>query len=244
MTIASTFIAALIATAAIPPPAAPVSAPAAAPVPSASERPLKEIGHVQSSAVCGNIVVHANSAISSALRNDSTLALTVNRLRNLDFVSNNLTLEQGIHELDRLAGELHDDSVHGDGEVKRLRDMADKSTDPTRKAELHAFADALGGALARQKKVAMDLNGLVAYMQYREMATPDETEAKFAAADSNDTAFQNAPFRPAFMGGGQRAESLNEIAANAADDFTGRMPLIAADEVKASDHAEGAVTGC
>ena len=151
-------------------------------------------------------MVHANSAISSALRNDSTLALTVNRLRNLDFVSNNLTLEQGIHELDRLAGELHDDSVHGDGEVKRLRDMADKSTDPTRKAELHAFADALGGALARQKKVAMDLNGLVAYMQYREMATPDETEAKFAAADSNDTAFQNAPFRPAFMGGGQRRE--------------------------------------
>lgn len=199
---------------------------------------------MRASAACGNIVVHANSAISSTLRNDATLALTVNRLRNLDLQSSTMDLERGIHELDRYAAELRDDAVHGNGEIKRLRELADKSTDPKRKEDLKAFADALGGALYRQKKVAADLGGLIAYLQYREMATPDEAQAKFAATETNDVVVQVATPSPSYQSINRSSESLNELTTTAADDFAGRMRDIAADEVKASDHAEGAVSGC
>ena len=223
--------------------AAIITAPAPTATSAPASKPLKEIGHVRASAVCGNIVVHANSAISSALRNDATLVETVNKLRTVDLESSTLAMQRGIHDLDRLAGELHDDAVHGVGEVKRLREIAEKSTDPTRKAELKAFADSLGGALYRQKKVSMDLSGFVAYLQYRDMSTPDETERKFVTANNSDVN-PTAMTPPPNYEGIKRHETLNEMANEAATDFEDRSQDIAVDESKAADHSEGAVSGC
>jgi hypothetical protein len=221
--------------------AAIIAAPA--PLPSPSSGPLKEIGHVRASVVCGNIVVHANSAISSALRNDATIVSAVNRLRTIDLESSTLSMQRGIHDLDRLAGDMRADAVHGVGEVKRLRELAEKSTDPTRKAELKAFADWLGGALYRQKKVAMDLDGFVAYLEYRDMATPDETETKMVAATNSDVA-SPVLTPPPYYQGIARQQTLNEMAGEAARDFASRLPDIARDESRAADHSEGAVSGC
>src|SRR5580704_18015476 len=102
----------------------PTPAPSAAqPSVTAAPTVLKEIGRVHSS-VCGSIVVHANSAISSALRNDTTLLATVRRLRYADLESSGLALERGIEDLDKFAAHLHDEALHGGSEVDRLRQIA------------------------------------------------------------------------------------------------------------------------
>jgi hypothetical protein len=210
-----------------------------APLPPAGT--LKEIGRVRASAACGNIVVHANSAIFSTLRDDATVSLAINRLRNLDLESSSLKLQQGIHELDTLATQLHDDSTHGVAEVKRLRDLADHTTDPVRKAELAQFADAIGGALYRQKKISLDLSGFVAYLQYHGMAAQDaDATPEPLAPDFASTSASPAPYYQ----GLSHQQTPNELASNAATDFAERMQQIGVDEVRASDHAEGAVTGC
>lgn len=217
-----------------------VVAPAPAPEPSSG--PLKEIGHVRVSPVCGNIVVHANSAISSALRNDATLAHTVDRLQHMDLEANTLSLEQGIRELDNLAGQMRRDAVSGVGEVKRLRELAEKSTDPKRKAELKAFADSLGGALYRQKKAALDLGGFVAYLQYHDMSTPTEDDVKAARLGGPD--ITSIPSSSPFYEGMMQKASPNQMATEAALDFAGVLQDIAQDENRAADHTEGAVSGC
>lgn len=214
---------------------------AAAPAPSPG--PLREIGRVHVSAACGNIVVHANGAISSALRNDATMARTASRLRAVDLEESEMSMHRGLVELDKLAAQLHDDAMRGDGEVKRLRELAEKSSDPTRKAELRAFADSLGGALYRQKKAAADLSGLIAYLDYREMSTPSETEAKMMNASQGDTATR-PPSPPPYYEGLNRASTPNQMAMAAATDFELRLHDIAVDEGRAADHSEGAVSGC
>jgi hypothetical protein len=233
VTAASVLIAAVLATVVAPQP----------PAPAPSSRPLKEIGHVRVSAACGNIVVHANSAISSALRNDATMAQTAHRLRVMDLESSGMAMQRGLVELDRLAAQLHDDATHGDGEVKRLRELADKTADPVRKAELRAFADSLGGALYRQKKAAADLSGFIAYLQYRDMRTPSETDAKATDATQHDV-LQRMPTAPPYYEGLYRGATPNQMAVSAATDFDSRLLDIAVDEGRAADHSEGAVSGC
>jgi hypothetical protein len=226
----SVLIAVLIAT----------SAAAPAPAPS-SAGPLKEIGHVRVSAACGNIVVHANSAISSALRNDATLARTVERLRTIDLEANPMSMHRGLMDLDRLAGQLRNDAVHGDGEVKRLRELSEKTTDPKRKAELRAFADSLGGALYRQKKAGADLSGFIAYLQYRDMRSSFDDD-KMMKATGPDTGPRST--MPPAPPGVERTDTPNQMAVSAASDFESRLQDIAVDEGKAADHSEGAVSGC
>jgi hypothetical protein len=177
------------------------------------------------------------------LRNDATLALAITRLRNLDLESSSLSLQEGIHELGRLAKQVREDAVRGVAEIKRLRDLGDRSTDPVRKAELHEFADALGGALYRQKSMSMDLSGFVAYLQYHGMEASDEGQNKPSdAATDGTTAVESSP--APYYRDASHTETPNELAANAATDFADRMRMIDADETRASDHAEGAVTGC
>jgi len=219
-----------------------VASPAPSPAPGSSSGPLREIGHVRVSAACGNIVVHANSAISSALRNDATLVHTVDRLRNMDLDSSTLSMQQGIRELDTLAGQMHRDAVQGVGEVKRLRELAEKTTDPKRKEELKAFADWLGGALYRQKKVSMDLGGFVAYLQYRDMTNPTESDTNAGRLGSPERAALPSS-SPVYHTAAHKA-TLNEMAVDAAIDFANRIQDIAQDEGRAADHAEGAVSGC
>ena len=61
-------------------------------------------------------------------------------------------------------------SSAADGEIKKLREYAANSPDPKRKEELKAFADALGGALYRQKKAAVEFMRDVTIMRGREEA--------------------------------------------------------------------------
>jgi hypothetical protein len=226
-------------------------APAQAPAPAASPKQLREIGRVRAT-VCGNIVVHANSAISSALRNDTTIGHTVTRLRAVDLENADpLAYHNDITELDNLAAQLHDNAVHGVGEIQRLRELAKESKDPARKAELEKFADSLGGALYKQKQVSIDLTGYVAYLYARDMKHTPEIDMAIA------TDHMDPPQK--VMGGSAQAPmpipspftlwnavhaSLKENSQRAASDFEQRAQEISVDESNAANHAEGAVSGC
>lgn len=240
----------LLATLAAP---SPVPSPSAPPAPPS---PLKEIGHVESLSVCSTIVVHANGAINAALDNDQTLALTINRLRTTDLDSeSDLKRRNGMSDLWTLAGRIRMSAMAGTAEIKRLRTMAAQTTQPGRKAELSAFADALGGALARQRKAGQDLDHLLAIIDGRraveQVNTQDLVEARDAiagpAGGAMSTGNPGEPADPAVMrniAAPAGPVHVNDILRTTADDFQARSQDILSDEGVAADHSLGATTGC
>ncbi len=228
----------------------------AAPVPSPSEppvapSPLKEIGHVESLTVCSAIVVHANSAISVALDNDRDLTLLINRLQTTDLDDDNtIKRRNAMNDLSTLASRLRMTSAGGSAEIKRLRAMAVQTVEPTRKAELKAFADALGGAIGRQRKAGTDIDHMLAIIDGRraveEVNTQDLIGQREAIAgspaDPPSLAIAGSQLRnPAAPATPLR---VNEMLRTMAADFLERVPEIRTDEGTAADHSLGATTGC
>ena len=212
---------------------------------------LKEIGHVRATAACAELAVHANSAISSALRNDLLLTQTVGKLHDVNLDGDPITRRNGLQELGDLAKTLRAQAVSGDRDVKRLRDIASKSSDPEQKAELKKFADELGGALYRQKTIANDLNGLLAAFDYHDMSKLDEPTQKANEMTLGvPTLARNDPSQTAAQGPIGRLNNIplppsdNVLAAHAANDFELRMGDITNDEGLAAEHTAGAVSGC
>lgn len=246
---------------------APAGAAAPKPVATATPAPqLKEIVHVHASAHCAEIAAHANSAISTALHNDEVLSQTISQLRRLNLDDGNpIHRHNGLASLGDLAKTLMQQAIAGDKEVKRLRALAVSTTDPEQKKELKAFADALGGALWRQHKVARDLNGFLASVDFHDMKQLDESQtamnnAVFGVPDptieypSDVGAAMLNPARQSAIGPDGRdlarqpamfgEPTLTGQARAAADDFQARVPDISNDEAIAANYVTGAVSGC
>lgn len=222
-------------------------AAAAAPVP--SPEPLKEIGHVKATAACAELALHANTAISSALQNDVLVSQTIQKMRKIDLNTNTIARRNNLQTLGDYAKELRARAVSGDREVQKLREIANKSSDPVQKKELKAFADELGGALYRQKKIANDLNGLLAAFDYHDMKPTaaqlqsyeggigaPTMEHPSALVESQTSLRKGSVFN--------EKHTDTELAGFAAEDFFARQPDITNDEALAANHAEGAVSGC
>lgn len=235
----------------------PVPLPVAPPAPS----PLKEIGHVESLSVCSAIVVHANSAIGVALDNDQNLAITINRLRTTDLDDENeIKRRNGMNDLSTLTGRIRIAAAAGTGEIKRLRAMVAQTTEPTRKAELKAFTDALAGALARQRKAAEDLDKTMTIIDGRRAVeavdTPEMVAQRSALVDSGRPVA--LPGDPGRTGNAVAADAgvmrnpaapttpsrVNDILRSEAEDLQARTQAILSDEGVAADHSLGATTGC
>ncbi|HEY8298319.1 MAG TPA: hypothetical protein VIG32_09885 [Candidatus Baltobacteraceae bacterium] len=237
----------------------PAPIPSSAPHPAATEQPvLKVIGNVRASAACAEIATHANSAITTALRDDFVVSQTVAELRDVNLDDGNVIHRQnGLRALGDLAKTLMEQSRSGDREVQRLRGLATKSNDPTQKKELKSFADVLGGALWRQQTIARDLNGFLAATDAHDMVTFDESQqqANMGIYGVPD------PTRAISPGEIHRGNALDNTvvpvlsiknpnfratdqARAAAADFESRIPDISNDEALAADHITGAVTGC
>ena len=212
---------------------------------------LKQIGRTtHSSTVCGNLVVHANSAIDAALHDDALVGRVVARLRDIDLENNVLSKRSGLSELNRLAADLNDESLRGESEVKRLREAAERKGGPGLNPDLRTFSDALGGALGRQHRIGVDLNNFLAYLDYRdmrEMSRPaDSPQRRGGGTDPfGSTGFPNAsaptpqPGTPYSIAG-----TPNRMAVAAAIDFEARNAEVQGDEARAAEHSETAVSGC
>ena len=204
---------------------------------------LEEIGRVRSLPACTPIVVRANSAISVALGNDSTLAILMTRLRNVDYDASNVVGRKHVRDdLMAFSKRLHDAAVAGEADVRKLRELAAASPNPDRKAELKAFADALGGAIFRQKRVAFDLDRAVVVQEGRaaaaELRGSQGIQSITDDLSAGRTTFNNQRTR------GDTNSRFNGTLRDLADDFTERAQLIAVDEGTAAEHSLGATTGC
>jgi hypothetical protein len=217
------------------------------PGPSSSPRPtpLTEIGRVRALPACTPIVVHANGAITQALDNDRALAILTHNLRAADYDSFNvIQLNNAINGLTKIAGDIEKNAIVADGEIKRLREYAAASPDPQRKKELKEFADALGGALYRQRKAAAELMRDVAIVQGRSEAA----DARDIMAHDNPPAdtvgmarMQDVQHRSVLPG---RPDSWTKAMQQIAAALDERAPAISMDEGTAADHSIAATSGC
>jgi hypothetical protein len=205
--------------------------------------PLTEIGRVRALPACVPIVAHANGAITQALDNDRTLAIMSTNAHNTDFDRlNSLQRRNAIEAMMRQAEAIRVASSSGDVEVKKLREYAASATDPERKAELKAFADALGGALFRQKKAAVEFMRDVTISNGRE-----------EAAEARDIMRQNSPVPPGLAA--QQMANTPPILPGTPDSYNKQFKMIGdaidtdvqsvqLDEGIAADHSIAATSGC
>lgn len=224
---------------------------------------LKTIATVRSTSRCAQIITHANSAITSALNNDSLITQTITQLRSYNLDDGNpIHRNNGLRALGDMAKTLMMQSRAADDEVKRLRTLAAASKDPKEAKDLKDFADELGGALWSQQKIARDLNGYLASVDFHDMAKFDEdgqnmNVAVFGVPDplaqppvdfgtnaTRRTAVPPQPNMPPLLGHDPNEPTATQYAKNAADDFTRRIPVIQADEGHAAAHVDGALAGC
>jgi hypothetical protein len=239
----------VLALAASEPAPAASTVPASSTAPSASTAakptPLTEIGRVRALPACVPIVAHANGAITHTLDNDRTLAIISMNLHNTDYDKLNfLQRRNAIEALMKQAEAMRVASSAGDAEIKKLREYALASPDPKRKEELKTFADALGGALYRQKKAAVELMRDVTIMRGRE-----------EVADVRDIMQKQNPVPPNVMMV-TPASQMNATALNQpipyynkqmqylGDTLDGLTQGILVDEGQAADHSIAATSGC
>lgn len=221
--------------------------PTPLPEPSTAARPtpLTEIGRVRALPACVPIVAHANGAITQALDNDRQLAILSINAHHTDWDKQNVIQRRNaVEALMKQAEAIRVASSAGDAEVKKLREYANNATDPQRKAELKAFADALGGALYRQKKAAAEFMRDVTIVEGRE-----------AAQDSRDIRNANPIGAPDALAVGATAPphtslipappaSYNKLFAEMADRLDGSTQMVQVDEGIAADHSIAATSGC
>jgi hypothetical protein len=237
----------------------------AAPTPQPSPTPaLKTIASVRASARCADIITHANSAIDKTLNNDLVITQTITALRvyNLDD-TNDIKRRNNLNALGDMAKTLMQQARSGDDEVKRLRDLAKKTKDkdPQEAKALEDFANELGGALWRQQKIARDMNGFLAYVDFHDMAQWSDADKNMNAAvfgvsdplaqaprDFNgiNTRSGNDFWRPTVphLGHDPTDPTPGQQAKWAADDFQKRIPDIVLDENHAASNVDNALGGC
>jgi hypothetical protein len=247
-----------------PPAPAPLASPSAAPSaaagpssPAAADgTPLKTIARVRSTSFCSDFATHANGAIASAVRNDGTIGHTIVLLEGPNLDGNAIERHNEIASLSALSDQLYRDWKNGDQEVKRLRDLADKTADPSEKQDLKAFADWLGGALWRQRKIGRDLDGFVAYLNARDMMHIDESTAQanmgvYGVADPSTAHGIPGEFSqptgpqvyPSPLSINYDASDTSQAQA-AAKDFSQRVRSIVSDETEAAGAGDTAASHC
>lgn len=223
--------------------------PAAPPSASPAPTKLQEIGRVRAT-ICTPIVMHANGAIASALDNDRSLAILTTNLRATDFNKlNELQRRNAILALGKQTSAVRERARAADGEVKILRKLAADSQDATRKAELKAFADALGGAIFRQQRAAESFDRAMVIVQGRKEAAEGAE-----LMDQNNYASRMLSPQQQFADARSRAEARppqpprddewNRLMHDVADTLDERLAGVAADEGTAADHSIPAATGC
>lgn len=240
-----------------------LGSPQPSPSPSTSPGPLKEIIRIKSSALCTEFATHVNAAIGSAVRNDTSINNLIDTLMRPrtsdDLMDMGLRRRNAIDGLVAYADAVTKDWKDGENEVSRLRALAEKATDPDEKAELKASADALGGALWRQRKVARDLDGFIAYLYAEEMRRGDHGEwhanegtwdtPSNSPGEDRMRALVNAevgalPSMWTSLPGDLYAPDDGVLTYRAARDFEERLPEIALDENTAAKHLLKANDNC
>ena len=212
--------------------------------------PLHEIGAgPQTPAMCGNVVVHANAAIAAVLHADAVLARSIGRLRAIDFETFTAARRTGMTELARLAADVGESGDRGRDEVRRLREYVDHPAGADRSADLRAFADALDNVLDRQRRMGTDLGSFLSAVDLRDLRDVRDLQERslppgLGGGDPAPGARPASPASgvpPAIL---ERERSPNGMARSMAEDLDARLGALGAEEGRAQERSEAAVSGC
>ncbi len=213
------------------------------PVPhEAAVEPLKEIGHVTATtSFCKAIVDHAVRAVTLGIDNDHRIDGVISTIRTTNFDADAVSKNRGLQQLSNQYATLAEQAVAAERAAKALRTDAHDAPTPEEAKDLTAFADALDGALHRQRTIARDLASMIAIFNVRPPMTEMEREELVIDAQRTEGYRFNVTYQPA----DERVPPLlSTVAKNAVDDFVDRRSGIAADELTAAKLVEPVFGGC
>lgn len=223
-------------------------APSPLPSPSVQE-PLTVIGRVRvTTPLCRQLLGNALQAVQLETDNDGRINSAVATLRSTDLDSSVIAKSHGAQELTRQYVALRSAAVDGNKIMRRFRDEAKHAMTAQQRANLTAFGEALDGALYRQKVLAGDLGGFIAYVDAHEPMTKDEHDQSTfdAIASENDlrlnarTPFDARDFGPTAA----VPEPLSTVSKTAGDQLAQRALPLATDESDAATKIDPAFAAC
>ena len=223
---------------------APSPAPSGA-LPPAAETTLKEIGSVRvTNDVCKPLLVSAGDAVDYMLDDNVKIGQAIARMRTIDLDSNILLKTHGAHELmDRFVS-MRQTAVAGKAEMQKFRTEAQTVADPKQRAALLAFANAVDGALERQRKLAYDVSRLAVFVDSHPAIDEwDLAEIQIELQRANVIQSPaGAPLVPGYPY--NMPQTLSQVSADSAETLQERAEPMFADENDASKRIEPAFSGC
>ena len=226
---------------------APTLSPGSSPNAGSAET-LREIGRVRAtSPFCHGLIENAVRAVEIETENGRRLGTIEDSLRVVDLDESQLAKARGTHDLMKRYVDLRAAAVEGDGLMKQFRKDAKTAPEEAQRASLVAFADALDGALHRQKSLADDVGRLVAYLDAHQPIDKDAHDQLVfnAILLTGDARYPLIPFDPRNAGPlASVPDSLSTTAKYAADELVNRAAPIAGDEENAAARIDPAFAHC
>lgn len=227
----------------------PVPSSTASAVPSTSVGAhLKEIGRIHvTTPLCKALVAGAVHAIDIETDNDGRLALAERTLATVDLDGNELLKHEGVVNLTQQFVALRAAAVEGNGIMRAFRAAAKTAPTDEQRANLRSFAEALDGALHRQKTLADDIGRLIAYLDAHPPIDKDAHDAMVfnAILEIGDSRFPRTTFDPRNDGPtGGVPEPLSVTAKSASAELVARAEPIGHDEDATAARMDPAFTGC
>jgi hypothetical protein len=222
----------------------PSPAPSAA-LPPAAETTLKEIGSVRvTTDICKPLLVSAGAAVDYMLDDNVKIGQAIARMRSIDLDSNILLKTHGAHELmDRFVS-MRQTAVAGKAEMVKFRTEAQSVADPKQREALIAFANAVEGALERQRKLAYDISRLAVFVDSHPPI--DEWDlAELQIELQRQNVIQSPLDGPLVPGYPYNVpQTLSQVSADSAEVLQERAQPMFSDENDASKRIEPAFSGC
>lgn len=222
---------------------APVAAAPPATAAVRSDAPLREIGRVRATTpFCRTALTHALAGITVLTENDSRLREAQATMRRVDLDSSVVVKAAGAEELNRQYVAMRAADVTGRGSIELLKNEAADAPTATQKKAILSLANALDGALNRQKGLADALGRLVVYVDNHDPVDKDTHDRmQFDAILSQS---RMHAIRPAQGALSTVPDSLTTITKQGADELEERARLMTDDENDAASRIDAAFAGC
>ena len=215
---------------------------------SAIGAPLKEIGRIRvTSPLCKALIGTAAQAVSIETENDRRLAIAETTLQTIDLDRNELLKYQGVREITKQYVDLRGSALAGNQLMREFREQAKAAPTSEQRDSLKTFADALDGALRRQRLLADDIGRLVAYLDAHPPISKDVHEALVfdALGTQNNVRLSREIFDARIVGPFVAVpDSLSRAARNTGSDIARRAESIGTDENAAAERIEPSFSRC
>ena len=219
------------------------------PTPSSTIAPLREIGRIHvTTPLCKSLVGDAVRAINIEAENNGRLTLAEHTLETVDLDSNQLVKHNAVANITRQYVTLRAAAVEGNGLMRDFLKNTKTVASEEQRANLTSFAEALDGALHRQKVLSDDLGRLIAYLDAHEPIDKDTHDSMIfhAIVEQNDRRFFHSIFdqRNYFGPAANVPDQLSTTARNAAEEIRTRAEPVETDEIAAATRIDPAFAGC